>query len=272
MQNAIPYLGKDNARATNMNVGHHIVMELMKPYLGRGHNVTTDNYFTSLPLAKELKKKNTSLLGTCRWNRRDLPQEILSIQAGLSRYESQLFEEENRVATLTLYKSKPNKAVLLLSSQHGSCSVDESHKKRLPETVVAYNHTKHGVDVCDQMVRLYTSKAQSRRWPMHVFYNILDFAGINAWILYKEVTKESIQRSAFLLSLGEQLCERFSRRKDTFPGNGGDVQMPETRRQCQISSHKNMTKQTCSTCQRFCCGTCVASKTTVVVCCKCFRK
>ena len=139
MQYAIPYLDKDNEKPVNKLVGHHVVMELMKPYCGKGHNVTTDNFFTSLYLAKELKQKGSSLVGTCSWVRRELPMQIHSLQPEMKRFESKLYEEETRAVTLTLYKCKPNKAVLIMSSLHSTCRVDESHKKRLPETISFYN-------------------------------------------------------------------------------------------------------------------------------------
>ena len=56
------------------------------------------------------------------------------------------------------------------------------------------------------MARKYTVKAGSRRWPLQVFYNILDLAGINAWILYKETTGENISRKNFLFQLSEELA------------------------------------------------------------------
>ena len=127
----------------------------------------TDNFFTSLHLAKELKQKGSSLVGTCSWMRRELPMQIHSLQPEMKRFESKLYEEETRAVTLTLYKCKPNKAVLIMSSLHSTCRVDESHKKRLPETISYYNKTKHGVDVCDQMIRQNTITPQSRRWPVH---------------------------------------------------------------------------------------------------------
>ncbi len=154
---------EDEMRPADKQLGHHGVVELMKPYYRKGHNVTSDNFFKSLSLAKDLKGKRCSLTGTCRWGRRELPTEIPSFQEKMSRYDFQLFIEETRTATLTLYKSKPHKAVLLLSSQHSNCQVDESHQKRLPETVSFYNKTKNGVDIFEQMTRQYTTKAQSRR-------------------------------------------------------------------------------------------------------------
>ena len=64
--------------------------------------------------------------------------------------------------------------------------------KKFPETVQYYNELKFGVDVIDQMARLYSTKVLSRRWPLQIFYNVLDLAGINAYILCKEVSGKKI--------------------------------------------------------------------------------
>ena len=64
--------------------------------------------------------------------------------------------------TLTVYQSKPSKNVLVLSTAHRSVTIADG-KKKLSETIVFYNATKYGVDVLDQMARLYTSKVSSRR-------------------------------------------------------------------------------------------------------------
>ena len=69
------------------------------------------------------------------------------------------------------------------------------------ESIEFYNKTKFGVDVMDQMARKYSTKSSSRRWPLQVFFNILDLAGINAWILYKETTGEKISRKNFLKNI-----------------------------------------------------------------------
>ncbi|KAL7865171.1 hypothetical protein SRHO_G00104180 [Serrasalmus rhombeus] len=50
-------------------------MKLMKPYLGKGRTVATDNYFTSLSLANRLLESNTTLLGTINKIRREIPLE-----------------------------------------------------------------------------------------------------------------------------------------------------------------------------------------------------
>jgi len=78
----------------------------------------------------------------------------------MERFTTQFFVSNNY--TLTIYKSKPNKKVLLLSSKHKSVTV-EKNNKRLPETIKFYNSTKFGVDITDQMARKYSVKSKCRR-------------------------------------------------------------------------------------------------------------
>ena len=78
--NGFPYIGKDELRSTNERVSDHIVMKLAEPYLKKGRNITTDNYFTSVKLANLLKSKNTSLLGTLNKNRREVPCKIKKLE------------------------------------------------------------------------------------------------------------------------------------------------------------------------------------------------
>jgi len=72
--NGFPYLGKDETRPANQSLGASVVLCLLEPCKGKERNVTTDNFFTSLSLAKELKKNNTSLVRTMNRVRRELPQ------------------------------------------------------------------------------------------------------------------------------------------------------------------------------------------------------
>lgn len=48
-----------------------------------------------------------------------------------------------------------------------------------------------------------------RRWPVHSFVHILNLAGVNAWVFYKEFTKENISKRYFLFKLAEELAEEY---------------------------------------------------------------
>lgn len=262
--NGFPYLGKDNHRPADQSLSEHVVLKLMEPFLGKGRNVTTDNFFTSVKLAEKLKAKKTSIVGTMNRIRREIPAEIKSMKAPL--YSSTVFE--NNKMTLTVYQGKVSKNVIILSSLHENVSFSDGAKK-LPETIAYYNSTKYGVDIVDQMARLYSTKVSSRRWPLQMFYNVLDLAAINAVTLYKKVTGRKISRHEFLLKLVEQIQNVItSDHNQANDESGEDLELvvdsktaKKGRQNCQVQCSKktrNKTSSTCSKCKRFVCGKCIA--------------
>ena len=71
--NAFPYLGKDELRSANESLPESVAIRLMSPFLNKGRNVTTDNFFTSASLARTLKANDTSIVGTISRTRREIP-------------------------------------------------------------------------------------------------------------------------------------------------------------------------------------------------------
>ena len=105
--------------------------------------------------------KKTTILGTIRKQQREVPNTESLMKDKLS-HDSEIFSSPSN-CSLTVYKAKKKKIVCILSSTHKHVKVDESHKKKLPETVQYYNKSKVGVDVLNQMARYHTCK---RRWPV----------------------------------------------------------------------------------------------------------
>ena len=66
--NGFPYVGRDETRSRDERVSDQAVMRLLKPYLKKGRNVTTDNYFISIKLATELQKYKNQLTGNSKQN------------------------------------------------------------------------------------------------------------------------------------------------------------------------------------------------------------
>ena len=160
--NGFSYLGEDEERPADVRLADHVVMRLMEPYIKNGRNFTTDNFFTSIKLCKDLASKRTSIVGTVNKICHELPN------------------------------------VVLFSTLHPTVTIDNTGKKK-PETIEFYNSTKFVVDVLDQMARKYSVKSSSRRWLAQVLFNILDQAVINSWMLYKETTRKNITRRNFIL-------------------------------------------------------------------------
>ena len=74
--NLSTYIAKQQNDNPSKNVGQTMVTELVEPYRGSGRNITTDKYFTSIPLAKELLQQNMTLVGTVR-KKTEIPPEFL---------------------------------------------------------------------------------------------------------------------------------------------------------------------------------------------------
>ena len=288
MLNGFPYTGKDDSRPKGMQLGEHIVMTLMKPYYGEGINVTTDSFFTSLSLAKQLNSKKITIVGTLRGNRKELPKPLKEMHTKKTcLYSTKVMQEDKSRTTITGYKGKQNKAVFILSSLHkDNLWVEESPKKK-PEAVKFYNSTKFGVDVLDAMARYHTTKFGARRWPLHVFFNILDMAAINAWILYKETTKADISRRDFQRMLGLELARQNFETDDIDNDEDDDYSNeqssqneerwqdvsagPSKRPKCQVRlcNENKTTGKKCYVCKRLACGKCTAKTWSKLLCKKC---
>ena len=178
----MPYIGKGTVDKENdQSLGDALVRQLVNPWINKGRNVTCDNFFTDLHLAEYLLSKKTTIVGTVRRNKRFIPSQF-SQKKKMPLYDSKFgFREKT---CLVSYQGKANKNVILLSTMHNEPKIDTSTKKK-PHIVLSYNETKSGVDIMDQMCLSYTSKRQTKRWPLVFFFNILDVSTIAAREIYK---------------------------------------------------------------------------------------
>ncbi|GFN83744.1 hypothetical protein PoB_001025000 [Plakobranchus ocellatus] len=69
--------------------------------------------------------------------------------------------------------------------------VPEKGEKNLPEVVSFYNATKGDVDRMDFMAHAMTAKCQTKRWPMLMFYNMLDLASIASLVVFRSKFPDS---------------------------------------------------------------------------------
>ena len=106
-------------------VSDKVVMTLMEPFMRKGRKVTTDNCFTLFLLAKKLKKKKASLVGTMNKVRLELPASAKCLQ---QRYFSKLMKTGD-MTILTVYQCKSKKNVCVFSSLHLSVELGESKKR-----------------------------------------------------------------------------------------------------------------------------------------------
>ncbi|GFS26369.1 PiggyBac transposable element-derived protein 4 [Elysia marginata] len=75
-----------------------------------------------------------------------------------------------------------------MSTMHHDDSFDIESRK--PEMVMSYNATKGGVDSMDQMCHALTTKRKTNRWPMLLFYNLLDLASIASLVIWRKLNPD----------------------------------------------------------------------------------
>ena len=98
--------------------------------------------------------------------------------------------------------------MIMLSSLHYSEDTDQTPPFK-PKMIIDYNKSKSGVDSLDQVVKNYSCRRSSSRWPLQIFYWILDVAAYNASVCYMQenptIFQGSQKRRKFLLQLSEEL-------------------------------------------------------------------
>jgi hypothetical protein len=235
------------------NSAYSIVQRLCEPISGTGRNVTTDNWFTSTDLAEALRKDHRlTLVGTIRKNKRQLPHELVE---GKSRpVNSNIFGYQEH-CTLISHVPKKGKNVLLTSTMHFDDTIDPENGK--PEIISFYNKTKGGVDVVDKLCASYNCARATRRWPMVIFYSIMNVAAINAFIVFLEQLAFSLIDGHLRERASSQYIPRTLRARIKEICNIEEPVQPrnETHGRCQLcDSKKNRkTRYKCKTCNKFLC-------------------
>ncbi|XP_039286826.1 piggyBac transposable element-derived protein 4-like [Nilaparvata lugens] len=218
MFNAIPYLGKGSSPEGVVST-HYFVEKLVESLKGSHRNITMDNWFVSIPLfEKLLKEYGLSAIGTIKKNKPELPSEFVDIKYQNRNVDSSLFLFSDNLTAVS-YKPKANKLVTLISTMHDDGTVDEKSKK--PDIILAYNETKGAVDTLDQMCQHMSCSRKTRRWPLCLFYNILNLTSVNSYVIYvhqffrnsPNSKKVGLSRQEFLLHLHSQLTTPWITRR-----------------------------------------------------------
>ena len=207
MQNAEDYLGK-GTNTKGLGLAEYFIMNLATPIFGSNRNGTMDNWFTSIPVAKKLLQTphETTIVGTLRKNKLEIPSEMLEVRKENSEKAKFCFDDK---LTMLSYQSRPHKNVILLSTMHSRTNFISNK----PEMIQFYNSTKGGVDAFDHMSAQMSRSRKTRRWPLCVFYGMLNTTIINSWIVYKEKSANDCERQKLALALANELGKEWMKKR-----------------------------------------------------------
>ncbi|XP_014480095.1 PREDICTED: piggyBac transposable element-derived protein 4-like [Dinoponera quadriceps] len=228
MINAIPYLGKSSTSG-KISASSHFIKTLVEPMSGSNRNITANSWFTSVPLVEELLDKfQLTYIGTIKKNKLQLPYQFINIKYKNRNVGSSLFIFRKNMTAVS-YKAKKNKLVTLISTFHNDDAVNTLGKA---EIVLNYSNTKNAVDAFDQMCQHRNCGRKTKRWPACIFYNMINIACINAYVVYvhnfykkkshdpsspSEKQEKPLSRFDFMLKLEEQLSQPWLRERLKMP-------------------------------------------------------
>jgi len=168
--------------------------------------------------------------------------------------------------------TKKKKVVLVLSTVYDTNTVDEDTGK--PVQNMEYNCTNGGVDTVDLMCSRITTSRRTQRWPMNIFFRLLDISGINSFRIFQmnnpldksirrtyiydlslELMKENLRERAELRNLPKDLSIFLEPYRE-HPANQPPVgAQPNQRAICHICGSKknHRTQLACKDCGKYVC-------------------
>ncbi|XP_050526600.1 uncharacterized protein LOC126897224, partial [Daktulosphaira vitifoliae] len=147
------------------------------------------------------KTPGTHICVYCTKHKRELPQQFISTKCRPQSNSLFGFQSDR---TIVSYIPKKNLNVVLISSMHYGKDID--HKSEKPEIIEFYNSTKSDVDTLDQKCSGYNVGRRTRRWPLAIFYAMLNISMTNAPIIYSNSNSNTkITRQQFIVQVGKSL-------------------------------------------------------------------
>ncbi|KAK2578996.1 hypothetical protein KPH14_012658 [Odynerus spinipes] len=209
VQDIIVYAGssiKVNSENEEIGKSGAIVETLMKPYLGKGHTLFVDNWYSSPALFNLLYNNYTNACGTVRKRRKGMPK----IHDRLRKGEASFRSSKN----LLVIKWADKKDVYMLSTMHTSefTTVSRHGGEKItqkPLCVSDYNDSMGVVDKADMVISTVSSTRKSLKWYRKFCFHLLDICVWNAYCLYKHKIQKAISMAKFQLELIQEILEKY---------------------------------------------------------------
>jgi len=137
-----------NPQVRSLPVLTRSVLHLVSPYLGKGHHVVADCFYSSLPLVDTLAEHNTTYTGTINKNRVGLPK---AIRAPFSLRDGGSIRFRSERLMVIAWRAKLEKVPVIITSSSLPATMTQVSNRRgenmtKPLAIDTYNHTMNGVD------------------------------------------------------------------------------------------------------------------------------
>lgn len=180
-----------------------IVQRLIEHLKNSNSNLFCDEPYTSYLLAVSLLADKITFLGAMGRHHREIP---LCFLPGKSRPVDSTRMGFRNDATLVSHVPQKGEAIIVLSTAHHNAKFNPWTKK--PILIEHYNAAKDAINIVDRTCAIYSVSKQTKRWPLTVFFVLLDVASVNAQILYNSSQNNFLKyRRGFLKTLALALLK-----------------------------------------------------------------
>ena len=200
------YTGKKN-NISEFGATYDVCMRLLQPYLGNGHNLFCDNYYTSPTLFHHLSQRhNTGACGTLRTNRKHVPKEVKSAKP----LKGETFVTSHGDMNIIKYHDK--RYVTMCTTLHNDIIVETNNvdhstgdKKKRPLCIIDYNKFMGSVDRSDQMISSLNLNRRVMKWYKKVMFHLFDLAELQSYLLYRMRSAKPIPHRVYRRELIKQM-------------------------------------------------------------------
>ena len=209
------YTGKETT-TQGRGLAHRVVLDLVNKLAGKGFNIYVDNFYTSLPLFRDLVKLGFGACGTVRCDRKGLSDTFKSVKLSKGETYSESTSDEYKMLCL---KWKDKRDVSMVSSFHDDTMIEKRRRTKSsdnpvqviskPQVVEEYNQSMGGIDKADQMVLYYGYAHRTTKWWKRVFFHLVDLCLVNTHILYNETNTNKLTQLEFRIQVATELLEGY---------------------------------------------------------------
>ena len=195
----------------NLSVSEEIVVKLLCDLLDCGRHVVTDNWYTSLRLARVLLERNTDITGTINPSR-GIPALLKDMD--LNKKQSAFMRSDD----ILCCKYEDRKSVYSMTTRYQARIVEKTRVYysgqtfyKLPFQIDRYNEYMGSVDKADQVLEPYSWKRKSLAWFKKLGLHFLDRMMFNSFLVYAnthdEYKKDYVE---FIRDVSDKLIRRYS--------------------------------------------------------------
>lgn len=235
-------------------IGHieKVLKMLLTDFLGKGHSVFFDKYYTSISLVRELLYNNTYSTGALRSNRKNNPLDVIRKKVKKDEVEARYTPEG-----ICILKWHDKRDIIMISSEYKpdliNLKIKNGKEVQKPEMVDKYNDCMNGIDHADQFLTYYPCEKKTIRWYVKVALHIFHIIMNNAYLLHRQNARQKMTFLKFREAVIDELIYKNKPRLHAiYKPMGNNVHLPaisgqggekKTRKRCKICYAKGVRKE-----------------------------